>query len=302
MARRCFQVKESAADIRPDVRRAFGMENGMITSLSNSRVKNVTALNRKAKERRSQEKYVVEGVRMFLEAPEEEIEEIYVSAGFEESCRREAHGKPYSCACLERLDRLPFETVSDEVFSRMSDTQTPQGILCVMRRKNWTQEEILAGNAPLIMVLEDIQDPGNLGTILRTGEGAGISGVLMSRGCADIYNPKTIRSTMGSIYRVPFFYTDSLEETAARLKDAGVSLCAAHLQGSVVYTEPDYTKGTAFLIGNEGNGLRPETAALAGCRIRIPMAGQVESLNAAMASGILMYEAARQRKGELCKK
>ena len=107
---------------------------------------------------------------------------------------------------------------------------------------------------------------------------------------------------MGSIYRVPFFYTDSLEETAARLKDAGVSLCAAHLQGSVVYTEPDYTKGTAFLIGNEGNGLRPETAALAGCRIRIPMAGQVESLNAAMASGILMYEAARQRKGELCKK
>ena len=302
MARRCFQVKESAADTRPDVRRAPGMENGMITSLSNSRVKNVTALNRKAKERKSQEKYVVEGVRMFLEAPEGEIEEIYVSAGFEEGCRKGAHADPHARACLDRLDRLSFETVSDEVFSRMSDTQTPQGILCVMRKRSWTEGDILAGNAPLVMALEDIQDPGNLGTILRTGEGAGISGIFMSPGCADIYNPKTIRSTMGSIYRVPFVCVSSLEETAARLHAAGVRLCAAHLQGSVVYTEPDYTSATAFLIGNEGNGLRPETAALADCRIRIPMAGQVESLNAAMASGILMYEAARQRKGELCKK
>ena len=181
----------------------------------------------------------------------------------------------------------------------MSDTQTPQGILCVMRKRSWTEGDILTGNAPLVMALEDIQEPGDLGTILRTGEGAGISGIFMSPGCADIYNPKTIRSTMGSIYRVPFVCVSSLEETAARLHAAGVRLCAAHLQGSVVYTEPDYTSATAFLIGNEGNGLRPETAALADCRIRIPMAGQVESLNAAMASGILMYEAARQRKGEL---
>lgn len=268
----------------------------MITSLTNNRVKNVTALNRKAKERRSQEKYVAEGVRMFLEAPEDEIEEIYVSAGFEEGCRMGAHTDPYSRACLERLEKLTFERVSDEVFSRMSDTQTPQGILCVMRKKAWRPEDILAGEDPFVMVLEDIQDPGNLGTILRTGEGAGINGVLMSPGCADIYNPKTIRSTMGSIYRVPFACAASMEETAALLRAAGIRLYAAHLQGSVVYTEPDYTKGTALLIGNEGNGLRPETAALADCRIRIPMAGQVESLNAAMASGILMYEAARQRR------
>ena len=100
---------------------------------------------------------------------------------------------------------------------------------------------------------------------------------------------------MGSIYRVPFSYVSSISETAERMKAAGILLYAAHLQGSLSYTEPDYTRGSAFLIGNEGNGLRPETAALADCFIRIPMKGQVESLNAAMAAGILMYEAVRQR-------
>lgn len=265
----------------------------MITSLSNSRVKNVTALNRKAKERKSRGRYVVEGVKMFLEAPEAEMEEIYVSEGFYEKMRE----NPLESSCAGKLAGLPHETVSDEVFSRMSDTEAPQGILCVMKRKDYSEADILSGTAPLIMVLEDIQDPGNLGTILRTGEGAGVRGILMSGGCADIYNPKTIRSTMGSIYRIPFAYVSSLAETAEHMKEAGIRLYAAHLLGSVDYTEPDYTGGTAFFIGNEGNGLRPETAALADRRIRIPMAGQVESLNAAMASGILMYEAARQRRG-----
>lgn len=269
----------------------------MITSLSNSRVKNVTALNRKAKERRSQGRYVVEGVRMFLEAPEEEIEEIYLSRSLEENLRKHPHENSHASSCLKKLEELSYETVSDEVFARMSDTEAPQGVLCVMKQKNASEAEIFTGEAPLLMVLEDIQDPGNLGTILRTAEGAGVRGILMSPGCADIYNPKTIRSTMGSIYRVPFVRVSCLTETAARLKEKGIRLYAAHLQGSVPYTEPDYRDGTAFLIGNEGNGLKPETAALADGRIRIPMAGRVESLNAAMAAGILMYEAARQRRG-----
>ncbi len=269
----------------------------MITSLSNSRVKNVTALNRKAKERKSQGKYVVEGVRMFLEAPQEEIEEVYLSEGFAKGCGRDRQENPYAASCLKKLEGLSYETVSDEVFARMSDTQAPQGVLCVMRCRSCSEADLFSGEAPLLMVLEDIQDPGNLGTILRTAEGAGVQGVLMSAGCADIYNPKTIRSTMGSIYRVPFLGVPSLREAAARMKERGIRLYAAHLQGSVVYTEPDYTQASAFLIGNEGNGLKPETAALADGRIRIPMAGRVESLNAAMASGILMYEAARQRRG-----
>ena len=112
-----------------------GTENGMITSLSNSRVKNVTALNRKAKERKSQGKYVVEGVKMFLEAPEAEIEEIYVAESFEEGCRKNPHGNPNFASCLKKLDGLSFESVSDEVFAKMSDTEAPQGILCVMKRR-----------------------------------------------------------------------------------------------------------------------------------------------------------------------
>lgn len=104
----------------------------MITSLSNSRVKNVTALNRKAKERKNQGKYVVEGIKMFLEAPEAEIEEIYVSESFEEGCGK----NPHAASCLKKLGRLSFETVSDEVFAKMSDTEAPQGILCVMKKGN----------------------------------------------------------------------------------------------------------------------------------------------------------------------
>lgn len=256
----------------------------MITSASNARIKKVAALNQKAKERRQEEKYVVEGVKMFLEAPEEEMEEIYVSEGFQQE------------ACREKLAGRPFETVSEEVFRKMSDTAAPQGILCVMRQKRYALSDLLAGENSLLMVLEDIQDPGNLGTILRTGEGAGISGVIMSRETADIYNPKTIRSTMGSIYRVPFVYVTSLEEASAQLKAKNIRLFAAHLKGRSWYDGEDYRKGSAFLIGNEGNGLREETAALADTYIKIPMQGRVESLNAAMASGILMYEAARQRR------
>ena len=256
----------------------------MITSASNDRVKRVAALGARAKERRLAGEYVVEGVRMFLEAPEEEICQVYVAEDFEDE------------ACRKKLAGLPAETVSAGVFRKMSNTESPQGILCVMRMKSYTPGDLLHKPDPFLMILEEIQDPGNLGTILRTGEGAGIDGMIMSRGCADIYNPKTIRSTMGSIYRVPFLCDVSLKEEAERLRSAGVKLFAAHLKGPVCYDREDYRGGCAFLIGNEGNGLRPETAALADACIRIPMAGQAESLNAAMASGILMYEAARQRR------
>lgn len=256
----------------------------MITSVSNSRIKRVTALNARAKMRRQEGQYVVEGVRMFMEAPEEEIQEVFVAEGFSQE------------KCLGKLDILSWERVSDEVFRKMSATETPQGILCVMRMKHYRLEDMLKRKNPLLMVLEDIQDPGNLGTILRTGEGAGIDGVIASRESADLYNPKTIRSTMGSIYRMPFVYVPSLQETAERLKAERIRLYAADLSGKKWYDGEDYTGGSAFLIGNEGNGLRPETAALADTRIRIPMAGRVESLNAAMASGILMYEASRQRR------
>jgi TrmH family RNA methyltransferase len=146
--------------------------------------------------------------------------------------------------------------------------------------------------------LEDIQDPGNLGTIIRAGEGAGVSGIIMTQGTADIFNPKVIRSTMGSIYRVPFFVVESLGDVIETLKAKGISVYAAHLDESIDYDKADYTKPTAFLIGNEAKGLKRETADLATGYIKIPMAGQVESLNAAVATTILMYEAQRQRRKE----
>ena len=147
------------------------------------------------------------------------------------------------------------------------------------------------------MVLDNLQDPGNLGTIFRTAEAAGVTGISMSRDCVDIYNPKTIRSTMGAIYRMPFLYAEDLKETIDALKEQGIQIYAAHLDGKNFYDKEDYRGGTAFLIGNEGNGLRREIAECADIWIRIPMAGRAESLNAAIAAAILMFETCRQRRG-----
>ena len=190
----------------------------MITSAQNTQVKNIIKLNQKAKARREQKLFVAEGRKMFLEAPENLIDKIY------------------------------------------------------------------------------LQDPGNAGTIIRTGEGAGVSGVFLTKTCVDITNPKVIRATMGSVYRIPFLYVEDVVSLKQQLQDRGIRFFAAHLQGKNSYDREDYKGGTAFLIGNEGKGLTDQAAEAADCLIRIPMCGQVESLNAAMAAGILMYEAARQRR------
>ena len=149
---------------------------------------------------------------------------------------------------------------------------------------------------PLFVVLENLQDPGNLGTIIRTGEGAGITGVIMTEQTVDLFNPKTIRSTMGSIYRVPYVYTEDILKTLQVLHNKGVKTYAAHLQGESYYDSFSFRDPTAFLIGNEGNGLTKETADAALSYLKIPMEGQVESLNASIATALLMYEAYRQRK------
>lgn len=257
----------------------------MITSTTNARVKRLVNLGQKPKLRHSERVFLVEGIKMFLEAPIQQIKEVYVSESFRKK------------NALEKLDNMRYEVVSDEVFQKISDTQTPQGVLCVMKTPEYTLEDILAVKRkdPLFVMLEDIQDPGNLGTIFRAGEGAGVDGVIMTKNTVDIFNPKVIRSTMGSIYRVPFIITDDILSTIHALKTSGVKVYAAHLDDSVDYDICDYTEPTAFLIGNEANGLKRETADMADCYIKIPMKGQVESLNAAVASSILMYEAARQK-------
>lgn len=262
----------------------------MITSLHNRSVKEVAALLGKKKERDRQGLFVVEGVKLFCEAPAERIAQVYIAEGARAQLEAQ-YG--------EKLRKLPCEIVSDEVFGKMSDTVTPQGILCLVRQYSYNIEEMLSTNKekqPLFIMLEDIQDPGNLGTIFRSAEAAGADGVIMSGGTADVYNPKTIRSTMGSVYRVPFLYAETLLPVMESLRERGLRIYAAHLSGKADYDACDYREGMVFLIGNEGRGLREETAAAADEFIRLPMEGKVESLNAAVASSILLYEAYRQRR------
>ena len=195
-----------------------------------------------------------------------------------------------------QFKNFPVEVLSDHVFEYVSDTKTPQGILCVVRQKNYELDILLQVENPHFMVLDNLQDPGNLGTILRTSEGAGVDAVFLSKDCVDIYNPKTIRSTMGSIYRMPFVYVEDLLELLDLFREKGILSYAAHLQGENNYDKENYRSGTAILIGNEGNGLRDEVAKKADIWVQIPMHGQVESLNAAIAASILMFEVARQRR------
>lgn len=262
----------------------------MITSHTNKGIKEVIQLEQKAKVRKEKALFVAEGMKMFLEAPVDEIQKVYVSASFMEQI-------PAACKAKLESKLFYYEIVSDEVFKKMSDTKTPQGILCVMCQKTYGLDTMLMTDNPLLLIIEDIQDPGNLGTIFRAGEGAGVTGIIMSGGTVDIYNPKTIRSTMGSVYRMPFLYTNNTHKIIEELKKRNVTIYAAHLQGSKIYDTCDYKKGSAFLIGNESKGLRNETADKADVRIKIPMLGEVESLNAAVAASILFYEAARQRRG-----
>ena len=256
----------------------------MITAASNQRVKNLVNLIQKSKARREQGVFITEGIKMFQEADPARIREVFVSHSFYEKGLER-----------EKIEKCNFEILADDLFKKVSDTQTPQGILCVMEQYHYTLDDLFQKENPLFLILEDIQDPGNLGTMVRTAEGAGVDGIVMTKGTVDIYNPKTIRSTMGSIYRMPFFYTEDLFMVMQEMQKRNVKLYAAHLKGNQYYHQFDFRGGTAFLIGNEGNGLREETAEAADVYLKIPMEGKVESLNAAVASVILMYEVARQR-------
>ncbi len=298
----------------------------MITSFNNSRIRQLTALQEKSRVRNRERLFVAEGLKMFEEAPMERLREVYCSQSFAELLkmgRKESFPKGNIIGedgqehdRLKRIeDKLEdcrrngifVEVLSDEVFKKVSDTKTPQGVLFTAEQFSYSLADILkdaeqvfhaCGRPPLFLLLEDIQDPGNLGTMLRTGEGAGVSGVIMSRGTVDIYNPKTIRSTMGSLYRVPHLYAEDLGETVRLLKEYRITVYAAHLRGTVFFDRIPYQGGSAFLIGNEGNGLKKETADQADTYLKIPMEGRLESLNAAVAAALLLYQAAGQHRSE----
>lgn len=262
----------------------------MITSTSNTRMKRLVNLRKKRRARDEEGVFLVEGIRMFREVPPDKLQEVFVSESFYKK-EKETVEK-----VLAR-GNIRAELVSDTVFSHISDTKTPQGILCVVKQMDHTLNSMIKGEQRHLLVLDNLQDPGNLGTIVRTAEGAGVNGVIMSADCVDIYNPKTIRSTMGSVYRMPFCYAENLEEAIEKIKEAGIHTYAAHLLGENDYDQEDYRTSCAFFIGNEGNGLREEIAQAAQTYVKIPMSGQVESLNAAIAASVLMFEVRRQRKG-----
>ena len=253
----------------------------MITSTSNPKIKQVALLRDKARARREEGAYVVEGLRMFREIPASDVREVYVTQDF--------YNKNGSlCSTYKDL-----QVVSDKVFEKIADTVTPQGVVAVVSMKETSLEDVLKGD--FLLFLENIQDPGNLGTLFRTAEGAGVKGIIISKGSADIYNPKVIRSTMGSIFRMPYIYVEDIASVISK-EASNMNIYAAALEGAKDYTTVSYTGRCGILIGNEGNGLKNETIKAAGKSVYIPMQGSVESLNASISGAILMYEAARQRK------
>ena len=261
----------------------------MITATSNSQIKNITQLMSKSKIRREQKSYIIEGIRMFLEVPKELITKAYIC----ENSLAQSDDR-----VVERLKTVEYEVVSEKVFKSISGTVTPQGVLAIVGMKEYSFDELISDDDEntLYMILEDIQDPGNLGTIMRTAEATGVKALIMSKGTVDIYNPKVIRSTMGTIYRVPFIYVENVCDATTVMQKTGINIVAAHLKGNKWYDEISYKCKTAFIIGNEGNGISDELSKKADVLMKIPMEGQVESLNASVAASVLMYEAYRQKR------
>lgn len=253
-------------------------------------------LQKKARERRAQRLFVVEGIRAVREVPADLLQSLYMAEDFAAS----SEGQTFLKDMTLKASHLQVETVAKPVFNSMCDTVTPQGVLALVKMQDFSFDQVLGkdrGAMPHVIILESLQDPGNMGTIVRTAEGAGATGIVMNTGTVDIYSPKVVRSTMGSIFRVPHIVTPDLSAAIQELKAQGVAVYAAHLRGEKYYDGFDYSGPTAFMIGNEGNGLTEEMASQASSYLKIPMEGQLESLNASVAASILMYEVSRQRRG-----
>lgn len=261
-----------------------------ITSTANKRIKQVAKLQTSASARRKEGLMVIEGFRGVREVPCELIESIYFTQDFLEKNQE----KQWVEGVDTKNNDISLFWVSEEVMRYISDTQTSQGVLVVSRLPKYNVD-LIGCKFDKILILESLQDPGNLGTIFRTAEGAGFDLIIMNKTTVDAYSPKVVRSTMGSVFRVPHIVVENLGEVIDQLKHADVSVYAAHLKGKKNYTSFDFKKPTAFMIGNEGNGLSEEISALATDYLLIPMEGSLESLNAAMAAGLLMYEVHRQR-------
>ena len=248
----------------------------IISSKENETIKEI----KKIKEKKFRnEKYIVEGFKMLEEAINENqnIDLIVIKDG----------------------TKLDFDlsdykviTVTESVFKVLTDVETPQGVLAIINKQ--AKKEI-DEKADYIVALDGVQDPGNFGTILRTLDAAGINQVLVSKNTVNGYSPKVVRSTMGAIYRVNIIEVDSLEDALNNLKRSGFEVVVTALDAKESIYDIDYSK-KIVVIGNEANGVTKEVRNIADKKVKIPMIGKAESLNASVAAGIMIYEYVRQNK------
>ena len=251
----------------------------MITSRSNQKLKMVRKLLESSRERRSSGMFAAEGERLCREVPGRLLVSVIMSEDYYRSQGKDA-------AFLSGVPADMIDTVDNALFRSLSDTVNPQGIMAVVRQPEWKDMSDTDTKGKMLL-LDGIRDPGNLGTIIRTAEAAGVKAVFMSSDCVDLYNPKVIRSTMGSIFRVPAITAD-LEKVIEKLRKAGKSVYGTSLSASKSYRETDLSDA-AIIIGSEANGAKPQILAAASECIKIPMSGEVESLNAAISAAILMF-------------
>lgn len=253
-----------------------------ITSLQNPKIKAVVALQQKSAERRKQGLFVVEGLR--------EVEHC-LEAGYQ------LHSV-YVCSSLLGSETFSTEAncyeVTPEVYEKMAYRGSTEGILAVVKAKHIGLEDLQLSEHPLLMVLESVEKPGNLGAILRSADAAKADAVIICDPLTDLYNPNLIRSSIGAIFTVPCVACTS-EACISFLKERGIRILTAQLQDSHLYYDTDMRRGTAIVMGTESTGLTDVWRKAADAHIRIPMLGKLDSLNVSVSAAILLYEAVRQR-------
>ncbi len=258
------------------------MKTDIISSLQNPLVKNWRLLNKNRAERIHQGLYIAEGEHMAQEA---------VNTGFAETLLISEKAQEKYHALLSSAN-CPIYVLADHVLSAICDTKTPQGIIALCR---YPQGNDISSLGNRIVCLNGVQDPGNVGTIMRTMDAAGFTGLLIDDKTADPYSPKTLRASMGSIFRVPVVKAEQLATALDTLVKADFEVLAGDLMGDPFFQDRERKENTCIIIGNEGAGIAPEIKEKATLRLKIPMVGGAESLNAAVAASIMMYDDLRRR-------
>ena len=258
----------------------------VISSKENELIKHIKKLKDK-KERDISNEYIIEGVKLIQEAIQEKakIKQIIIC---EECEKAEAIPKEI----MYEIARYECIYITKKLYNYLTEVKTPQGILAVIEKES--NEKNIDYTQEIIVALDGIQDPGNLGTILRTVDSIGLTQILVSKDTADSYNPKVVRSTMGAIFRVKIIECEDLEETLKEIKKHKFEIVVTSLQTKNSIYDIDYNK-KVIVIGNEANGLQEKIQQLADKKEKIPMLGKTESLNASVATGIILYEYVRQK-------